>query len=202
MAYSMAPPTKSARWNLSIHVFHPKSQLSNNGQEGSQKLKTHVTRLNISAFKPKCVSLPSWLFPLWPQQQVFPGLFRAVNKSLTMNLRPQGLHYWSRGSLTTPLQAVLFTQVREVTRHLIQVSNEAVTEDDQYSDFLPVWGQYIDHDIALTPQSTSTAAFWGGVDCQLTCENQNPCFPIQVISIKSLLIMKWHVTFQTLNRKA
>nr|XP_048295540.1 thyroid peroxidase [Myodes glareolus] len=75
--------------------------------------------------------------------------------------------------------------VREVTRHLIQVSNEAVTEDDQYSDFLTAWGQYIDHDIALTPQSTSTAAFWGGVDCQLTCENQNPCFPIQLPSNSS-----------------
>ncbi|XP_040586647.1 thyroid peroxidase isoform X2 [Mesocricetus auratus] len=75
--------------------------------------------------------------------------------------------------------------VREVTRHLIQVSNEAVTEDDQYSDFLTVWGQYIDHDIALTPQSTSTTAFWEDVDCQLTCENQNPCFPIQLPSNSS-----------------
>ncbi|ERE68517.1 thyroid peroxidase-like protein [Cricetulus griseus] len=75
--------------------------------------------------------------------------------------------------------------VREVTSHLIQVSNEAVTEDDQYSDFLTVWGQYIDHDIALTPQSTSTTAFWEGVDCQLTCENQNPCFPIQLPSNSS-----------------
>jgi hypothetical protein len=73
--------------------------------------------------------------------------------------------------------------VREVTRHVIQVSNEAVTEDDQYSDFLTAWGQYIDHDIALTPQSASTTAFSGGADCQLTCENQNPCFPIQVISL-------------------
>nr|XP_044999444.1 thyroid peroxidase [Jaculus jaculus] len=70
--------------------------------------------------------------------------------------------------------------VREVTRHIIQVSNEAVTEDDQYSDFLTAWGQYIAHDIALTPQSTSTVAFWGGTDCQLTCENRNPCFPIQL----------------------
>ncbi|XP_054977322.1 thyroid peroxidase [Sorex araneus] len=70
--------------------------------------------------------------------------------------------------------------VREVTRQVIQVSNEAVTEDDQYSDLLMVWGQYIDHDIALTPQSTSKAAFGAGTDCQLTCENQNPCFPIQL----------------------
>uniref|UniRef100_A0A2K5TRL1 Sushi domain-containing protein n=1 Tax=Macaca fascicularis TaxID=9541 RepID=A0A2K5TRL1_MACFA len=70
--------------------------------------------------------------------------------------------------------------VREVTRHVIQVSNEVVTDDDRYSDLLMAWGQYIDHDIAFTPQSTSKAAFRGGADCQVTCENQNPCFPIQV----------------------
>ncbi|KAM9201478.1 thyroid peroxidase [Dugong dugon] len=77
--------------------------------------------------------------------------------------------------------------VREVTRQVIQVSNEAVTEDDQYSDLLMVWGQYIDHDIAFTPQSTSKAAFWGGIDCQLTCENQNPCFPIQQVPFNNSL---------------
>nr|XP_055109423.1 thyroid peroxidase isoform X3 [Symphalangus syndactylus]XP_055109425.1 thyroid peroxidase isoform X3 [Symphalangus syndactylus] len=70
--------------------------------------------------------------------------------------------------------------VREVTRHVIQVSNEVVTDDDRYSDLLMAWGQYIDHDIAFTPQSTSKAAFGGGADCQMTCENQNPCFPIQL----------------------
>ncbi|XP_078206177.1 thyroid peroxidase isoform X2 [Callithrix jacchus] len=70
--------------------------------------------------------------------------------------------------------------VREVTRQVIQVSNEVVTDDDHYSDLLIAWGQYIDHDIAFTPQSTSKAAFEGGADCQVTCENQNPCFPIQL----------------------
>ncbi|XP_004868411.3 thyroid peroxidase isoform X1 [Heterocephalus glaber] len=64
--------------------------------------------------------------------------------------------------------------VREVTQKVIQVPNEAVTEDAQYSDFLTVWGQYIGHDMALTPQSTA------GADCQLTCENRSPCFPIQL----------------------
>ncbi|XP_032352830.1 thyroid peroxidase isoform X1 [Camelus ferus] len=70
--------------------------------------------------------------------------------------------------------------VREVTRQVIRVSNEAVTEDDQHSDLLTAWGQYIDHDVAFTPQSTSKATFGGGADCQLTCENQSPCFPIQL----------------------
>ncbi|XP_064350307.1 thyroid peroxidase isoform X2 [Camelus dromedarius] len=74
--------------------------------------------------------------------------------------------------------------VREVTRQVIRVSNEAVTEDDQHSDLLTAWGQYIDHDVAFTPQSTSKATFGGGADCQLTCENQSPCFPIQIITLR------------------
>ncbi|XP_053780623.1 thyroid peroxidase isoform X1 [Desmodus rotundus] len=74
--------------------------------------------------------------------------------------------------------------VWEVTRQVIQVPNEAVTEDDQYSDLLVAWGQYIDHDIAFTPQSTSRAAFGGGADCQHTCERRNPCFPIQIITLR------------------
>ncbi|XP_064219870.1 thyroid peroxidase isoform X4 [Aotus nancymaae] len=74
--------------------------------------------------------------------------------------------------------------VREVTRQVIQVSNEVVTDDDHYSDLLIAWGQYIDHDIAFTPQSTSKAAFAGGADCQVTCENQNPCFPIQIVTLR------------------
>ncbi|XP_006153588.1 thyroid peroxidase [Tupaia chinensis] len=69
--------------------------------------------------------------------------------------------------------------VREVTRQVIRVSNEAITEDDQYSDLLTVWGQYIAHDVAFTPQSTG-GALGGGADCLLTCENQHPCFPIQL----------------------
>ncbi|NWT14787.1 PERT peroxidase, partial [Vireo altiloquus] len=70
--------------------------------------------------------------------------------------------------------------VREVTRKIIHASNEAVTEDNLYSDIIMVWGQYIDHDIAFTPQSTSRTTFLSGMECQMTCEKQNPCFPIKV----------------------
>ena len=71
-------------------------------------------------------------------------------------------------------------QVREVTRRILHASNEAVTDDDLYSDLLTAWGQYIDHDIAFTPQSTGPSAPGAGADCQLTCKPQSPCFPIQV----------------------
>ncbi|XP_053918946.1 thyroid peroxidase [Cuculus canorus] len=70
--------------------------------------------------------------------------------------------------------------VREVTRKIIHASNKAVTEDKLYSDIIMTWGQYIDHDISFTPQSTSRTAFLNGTECQMTCENQNPCFPIKV----------------------
>ncbi|NWR49516.1 PERT peroxidase, partial [Regulus satrapa] len=70
--------------------------------------------------------------------------------------------------------------VREVTRKIIHAPNEAVTEDNLYSDIIMVWGQYIDHDIAFTPQSTSRTTFLSGMECQMTCEKQNPCFPIKV----------------------
>ncbi|XP_053877464.1 thyroid peroxidase isoform X7 [Malaclemys terrapin pileata] len=76
--------------------------------------------------------------------------------------------------------------VREVTRKIIHSSNEAVTEDNLYSDIIMVWGQYISHDISFTPQSTNRAAFLRGVECKMTCENQKSCFPIKVFANDTL----------------
>ncbi|XP_065257111.1 thyroid peroxidase [Emys orbicularis] len=76
--------------------------------------------------------------------------------------------------------------VREVTRKIIHASNEAVTEDNLYSDIIMVWGQYISHDISFTPQSTNRAAFLRGVECKMPCENQKSCFPIKVFANDTL----------------
>ncbi|NWZ65869.1 PERT peroxidase, partial [Acrocephalus arundinaceus] len=76
--------------------------------------------------------------------------------------------------------------VRELTRKIIHAPNEAVTEDNLYSDIIMVWGQYIDHDISFTPQSTSRGTFLSGMECQMTCEKQNPCFPIKVTTNDTL----------------
>ncbi|XP_072134486.1 thyroid peroxidase [Mobula birostris] len=71
--------------------------------------------------------------------------------------------------------------VREITNKILRTTDKTpMTEDHLYSHILIEWGQYIDHDFAFTPQSTSQAAFQGGVDCQSTCQNLNPCFPIKI----------------------
>ncbi|XP_053142008.1 thyroid peroxidase [Hemicordylus capensis] len=90
--------------------------------------------------------------------------------------QPKG---WNPGFLHN---GFLLPLVREVTRNIIESSNEAVTDDKLHSDILVVWGQYIAHDLAFTPQSVNRPSFLGEIDCQLTCENQNPCFPIQVFA--------------------
>ncbi|XP_041828818.1 thyroid peroxidase isoform X2 [Melanotaenia boesemani] len=76
---------------------------------------------------------------------------------------------------------------RRVSREIIRSSCKWT--DDDYSQLLVEWGQYIDHDITFTPQSTSRAAFWTDVNCHETCENVHPCFPIKT---EDSLCMPFH----------
>lgn len=69
-------------------------------------------------------------------------------------------------------------QPRRVSREIIRSSCK--WREDDYSQLLVDWGQYVDHDITFTPQSIRSAAFWTDVDCYKTCENVHPCFPIEV----------------------
>ncbi|MBN3301551.1 PERT peroxidase, partial [Amia calva] len=89
--------------------------------------------------------------------------------------QPKG---WTAGHLYNgfPLPSA-----REVSNTILQASNNCTLEDDTYSHMIVDWGQYIDHDISFTPQSTSKATFMGGLDCRNTCENLNPCFPIKIL---------------------
>ncbi|MEE6476695.1 hypothetical protein FKM82_011184, partial [Ascaphus truei] len=70
--------------------------------------------------------------------------------------------------------------VREVTKKIIHATNDDFKEDDLYSHIIIEWGQYMDHDIAFTPQSISRVSFMWGADCKSTCENHYPCYPIKV----------------------
>ena len=42
------------------------------------------------------------------------------------------------------------------------------------------WGQFLDHDISLGMESISRQTFDDGITCSATCENNPPCFPIDI----------------------
>lgn len=76
-------------------------------------------------------------------------------------------------------------QVRLVSQQVLFTHNDNISLDASLSHLLVEWGQWIDHDIAQTPQSPSTASFRSGADCTHSCGREAPCFPIQVRTLFS-----------------
>lgn len=62
-------------------------------------------------------------------------------------------------------------QVRDISKNVVSSSSKAA--DDIYSEMMVEWGQFLDHGVTFTPQSSS-------MDCLTTCDNVHPCFPIEV----------------------
>ncbi|XP_069575830.1 thyroid peroxidase [Brachyistius frenatus] len=90
---------------------------------------------------------------------------------------------WNRERLHNGFQ---LPPPRTVSREIIRSSSKS--KDDVYSQLLVEWGQYIDHDITFTPQSTDTA----DVDCSNTCQNVQQCFPIQTDGSCEQACMPFH----------
>ncbi|MGH0169230.1 UNVERIFIED_CONTAM: hypothetical protein FKN15_056178 [Acipenser sinensis] len=84
---------------------------------------------------------------------------------------------WNPGHLYNGFE---LPPVREISNKIFRASDNTTSDDNAYTHTIVEWGQYIDHDISFTPQSTSKATFKGGLDCRHTCENLNPCFPIKI----------------------
>lgn len=76
-------------------------------------------------------------------------------------------------------------QVRLVSQEVLFTHNDNISLDSTLSHLLVEWGQWIDHDVVLTPQSPSTTAFKTGADCTHTCSRDTPCFPIQVLKLSA-----------------
>ena len=43
------------------------------------------------------------------------------------------------------------------------------------------WGQLLDHDLDFTPEPPARASFLTGVNCEISCLQQPPCFPLKVL---------------------
>lgn len=53
------------------------------------------------------------------------------------------------------------------------------------------WGQLIDHDLDFTPDPGARATYVSGVNCETSCLQQPPCFPLKVPTSCRLATACW-----------
>ncbi|XP_035245670.1 eosinophil peroxidase-like isoform X3 [Anguilla anguilla] len=74
----------------------------------------------------------------------------------------------------------LLPLVREVSNRILTTVNEGVENDQVFTHLVTIFGQWNDHDLSFTPHSPSIRSFSNGINCDATCEQANPCFPILI----------------------
>lgn len=79
-----------------------------------------------------------------------------------------------------PMPTVLPHQVRDVSNQIVRFPSQKLTSDQGRALMFMQWGQFIDHDLDFSPESPARVAFNMGVDCEKTCAQLPPCFPIKV----------------------
>ncbi|ELK35928.1 PREDICTED: eosinophil peroxidase [Myotis davidii] len=74
----------------------------------------------------------------------------------------------------------LLPLVREVSNQIVRFPQERVTSDEGRALMFMQWGQFIDHDLDFSPETPARVGFTAGVDCETTCAQLPPCFPIKI----------------------
>ncbi|KAG7476291.1 hypothetical protein MATL_G00081510 [Megalops atlanticus] len=88
--------------------------------------------------------------------------------------QPKG---WDRSRL---YNGFLLPLVREVSNRILTTSNADIESDQLYTHMVTIFGQWNDHDLTFTPTSPSIRSFSNGINCDESCEQANPCFPIRI----------------------
>ncbi|XP_074079726.1 myeloperoxidase-like [Macrotis lagotis] len=78
---------------------------------------------------------------------------------------------WTRGTKRNGFPVPL---AREVSNQIVRFPNEKLTQDQERALIFMQWGQFIDHDLDLTPEPALTE------NCEHTCEQQPSCFPLKI----------------------
>ncbi|XP_073526847.1 eosinophil peroxidase-like [Phyllobates terribilis] len=69
---------------------------------------------------------------------------------------------------------------RAVSNQIIRFPEREQTLDKQRSLMFMQWGQWIDHDLDLAPETPSRSTFLRGIDCDHSCVREQPCYPLRI----------------------
>ncbi|XP_051806344.1 eosinophil peroxidase-like isoform X10 [Acanthochromis polyacanthus] len=108
----------------------------------------------------------------------------SSNRPLTRWLPAQYEDGISRPRGWTPSENIngfMLPLARAVSNRIV-AANDMVPTDPLYSHMVTIFGQWTDHDLSFTPHSPVIRSFNDGIDCDDSCENTEPCFPIQIPS--------------------
>ncbi|XP_067866359.1 myeloperoxidase-like [Heterodontus francisci] len=84
---------------------------------------------------------------------------------------------WIAGKLYSGFPLPL---AREVSNKILKASIKDKVSDSEWSQAFMQWGQWITHDMSLVRPSRNLQPFNNGIDCERSCVQRNPCFPIKV----------------------
>uniref|UniRef100_A0A8B9JQ36 Myeloid-specific peroxidase n=1 Tax=Astyanax mexicanus TaxID=7994 RepID=A0A8B9JQ36_ASTMX len=84
---------------------------------------------------------------------------------------------WNPGRLHNGVSLPL---VRLVSNQILSMQDADAKGDSEYTHLVTFFGQWNDHDLSFTPFSPSIRSFSSGIDCDASCEQSEPCFPIRI----------------------
>ncbi|XP_041089369.1 eosinophil peroxidase [Polyodon spathula] len=69
---------------------------------------------------------------------------------------------------------------RAVSNLILHTTNDNLIQDNDFAYMMVLFGQWTDHDLDITPTSPSVRSFNKGINCDESCDQASPCFPIKI----------------------